>query len=105
MTYDPNRFWGAERQRTLLGVMRDRQADTADGTGLLTGAEHELIGMLGEVAARFREITGPGLPREGDLAEIVFHVHALQRAVLAQAAGRAYPENYRTLGMTLPEPS
>jgi len=43
-------------------------------------------------------ITGQGISREGDLRELTAHVHGIQRAVMKQAAARAYPDRYRLLG-------
>lgn len=47
------------------------------------------------------KITGEGPTRDHDLSELVTHVHALQNAVLSQAAARAYPGRYRALGLSL----
>jgi len=44
------------------------------------------------------EIVGHGPSREGDLAELVVHIHAIQQAVMANAAARAHPDLYRPLG-------
>jgi hypothetical protein len=39
-----------------------------------------------------------GSTREDDLAELRAAIHVVQRAVLAQAAARAYPGEFRLLG-------
>lgn len=71
---------------------------TATDPGLLTAAEHDAIAMTAELWALLCAITTDGPARQGDLAELIFHVHGIQRAVLKQAAARAYPELYRLLG-------
>ena len=65
---------------------------------LLTDEEHELVGLLGRCFNMFCRITSQEDARPADLAEIADKIHQLQSAVLAQAAARAYPELYRTLG-------
>jgi len=65
---------------------------------LLTPAEHALVEKLAEVWNDFNAICGNGPARHGDLTEACAHVHALQQAVLKQAAARAYPDRYRLLG-------
>ena len=54
--------------------------------------------VLGGVYGKFVDMMVPGPARDGDLAEVAFHVHGLQRMILAQAAARAYPERYRLRG-------
>lgn len=74
---------------------------------LLTDAEHramDLTTQLWNVLAT--EVVGDmGGSRAGDLRELGAHLHAIQQAVLSQAAGRAYPNRYRLLGRALAEPS
>lgn len=70
----------------------------------LTPAEHDLIARLIAVWDGFVAVVGAGPTRDGDLAEVAFHVHALQDKVLSQAAARAYPDRYRLLGETLADP-
>lgn len=72
-------------------------------TQLLTDDEHQAVQMLGEVANMMGRIIGDGLTRRGDIAEAVHHVHNLQRMILAQAAARAYPAQYRLMG-DIPHP-
>lgn len=66
--------------------------------GLLTPEEHELVADLGEIWGRFCDVIADGPSRSGDLGELIFHVHALQSALLRQAAARAFPDRYRLLG-------
>ena len=47
-------------------------------------------------------VIGNGPSREGDLSEMCAMIHGLQRAVLKQAAARAYPDRYRLLGGVIP---
>lgn len=65
---------------------------------LLTDQERELLALTGQVADQFARVIGDGPSRDGDVTEAVFHVHALQNMILAQAAARAYPDEFRLLG-------
>lgn len=69
-----------------------------DPRSLLTEEEKSLVDLISDVSRSFGTIVGNGPTREHDLREMVFHVHALQNMVLAQAAARAYPELYRVMG-------
>lgn len=81
----------------------EEEAETSDD--LLTDLEKGTLGNLGHVAEALGYIVGPGPTRTADLAELIGHVHVLQRAILAQAAARARPDLYRFLGgLTDPEP-
>jgi len=72
---------------------------------MLTLEESEVIESLGAVWNTLcSDIVGHGPPREGDLQEAAFHIHALQRMVGSQAAAREYPLSFRLLGETLREP-
>ena len=65
----------------------------------LTPAEKDVIGVLGECASTYKhDILEPGPNFERDLSEFVSHIHDLQWRVLAQAAARAYPDDYRLQG-------
>jgi len=68
---------------------------------LLTSKEKLVLAQLAEVWNGLCEISA-GPIAGADLGELVVHVHALQHAVMAQAAARAYPNEYRKLGATLP---
>lgn len=70
---------------------------------LLTEREQAAVTKLGELWGDLCAIVEDGPTRDPDLAELIVHVHALQHAVMAQAAARAYPETYRRLGSTLRE--
>lgn len=69
--------------------------------GLLTDEEHSAVALLGELHGLLCRIVGMDASREGDMRELVEHIHALQQAVLSNAAARAYPQQYRLLGGTL----
>lgn len=71
---------------------------TATDPGLLSPLEHDAIAITAELWAMLCAITSDGAARDGDLRELIFHIHGIQRAVLKQAAARAYPELYRLLG-------
>lgn len=65
----------------------------------LTEPERRVVALLGEAYTLLDEqVVGDGPTRAGDLLEARGHVHALQHAVMAQAAGRAYPAEFRLLG-------
>lgn len=65
---------------------------------LLTAAEHDAVAMAGELWNLLTCIVADGPARQGDLHELIGHIHAIQHAVLKQAAARAYPDLYRLLG-------
>lgn len=52
-----------------------------------------------------QEVIGRGPTRDNDVREFVNHVHSIQQAILAQAAGRAYPDRFRLLGQTIIPPT
>jgi hypothetical protein len=68
---------------------------------LLTEAEHRAIDYTAALWHELGEIVGPGPSRAVDLRELVVHIHAIQHAVMSQAAARAYPDRFRLLGGTL----
>lgn len=67
----------------------------------LTELEHSTIDKLGTLWTDLCQIVQDGPTRDADLSELIVHVHALQQAVMSQAAGRIYPDRYRLLGSTL----
>jgi len=68
------------------------------GPPLLTTVEHKVIELVGLLPGLLERVVDVGPSRRADLAEVIAHVHAIQNAVLAQAAARAYPDRYRLLG-------
>lgn len=80
----------------------------AGEVAFLTEAEHAAVEALGDAwGLVVAVINDGGNPETFDAHELVPHLHALQNAVLANAAARAYPGTYRPLGGTLrkPDPS
>ncbi|MBM0201804.1 hypothetical protein JNW90_00875 [Micromonospora sp. STR1s_5] len=67
----------------------------------LTPAEHAAMDLTAQLWAALCEITGDDNSRAGDLTELAAPIHAIQHAILAQAAARAYPDRYRLLGGVL----
>lgn len=65
---------------------------------LLTAREHNIIERAGALWDDLCGVVEDGPTRGADLAELIVHVHAIQRAVMANAAARAYPMLYRRLG-------
>jgi hypothetical protein len=57
-------------------------------------------GLLFQLLAN--EVVGDGPAREADLAELTTAIHVIQRAVMGQAAARAYPGQYRPFGEVIP---
>jgi hypothetical protein len=74
---------------------------TADYDALLTDAEHAVIEQAGALWNAVCAAIPEGPTRSADLGELVVHVHAIQHAVMSNAAARAYPDRYRTLGGTI----
>lgn len=67
----------------------------------LTELEREVTADLGRVWNKICTIVGDGPTRDADLAEACAHIHALQHTVMAQAAARAHPGEFRLLGWTI----
>jgi hypothetical protein len=72
---------------------REQMADE-----LLTAEERELVQDLGRIYTRMMDVVRDERTRDDDLREIRFHIHGLQRMLMAQAAARAYPSEFRLLG-------
>ncbi len=65
----------------------------------LTAAELRAMDITVDlVNVMCKEVIGRGPTREADVREFVAHIHVIQQAILSQAAGRAYPRIFRTLG-------
>lgn len=67
-------------------------------TEMLTPLEHKAVDQCADLWDTLLDVVALGQTRGADLAELAAHVHAIQNVVLAQAAGRAYPDKYRLLG-------
>lgn len=72
-----------------------------DEIGLLTFTEHRAVECLADLWGLLGRIIGKGRNQRDDLAELIVPVHALQNAILAQAAARAYPDRYRLMGESI----
>ena len=67
----------------------------------LTETEHLAMATSAELAELVHQVIGDGPNAAQDWAEMAHYIHVIQRTVLSQAAGRAYPDLYRLLGETL----
>jgi hypothetical protein len=65
---------------------------------LLSIEEQALLRSLGECNARYRKIIGDSDEAIDHLREWTVHMNDLQSRVMARAAARAYPEQFRLLG-------
>lgn len=74
-------------------------------TQLLTDDEHRAVELAGELYGVLCAVVGNGPARDQDLRELVAPIHAIQHAVLKQAAARAYPDRYRLLGEKFAAPT
>lgn len=92
----------SEVTRCMDEIDRLRALSNTPHVELLTDAEHKIIADAGQLWNDLCGIVLPGPCRESDLDELVHHIHAIQRVVLAQAAKRAYPDMYRQLGQAPP---
>lgn len=71
--------------------------------GLLTESEREVIRQAGLMFQLItNDIVSDGPTRDADLTELTTAIHIIQRTIMAQAAGRAYPGKYRLLGTVIP---
>lgn len=68
---------------------------------LLSDDELAAIDTTAELASQLSDVVDVGRTRDADLTELVHHLHAIQHAIMAQAAGRAYPDRFRLLGSTI----
>lgn len=71
----------------------------ADVTPALTDLEISVISRMGDLWGDICQIVGDGPTRDADLTELIGHVHGIQRTIMSQAAGRAYPGLFRRLGV------
>ena len=65
---------------------------------LLTDTEQLVVQRAAELYNLICEAVPEGPNRARDIAELVPHIHAIQRTFMAQAAARAFPEIYRAMG-------
>lgn len=64
----------------------------------LTVDEREALRLSGQLANLCRRIIGDGPTAEHDWSEMAVRIHSVQHMVMAQAAARAYPDEFRLLG-------
>lgn len=82
---------------SVNSIIDGRELTTS--TGLMTDEEHHAMEMSAQLWNYInRHVVIAGHTRDSDLREIMFHIHGIQRALLGQAAARAYPDRYRLLG-------
>jgi hypothetical protein len=80
--------------------------DEVRGMAGLTLAEHDAIHRAGRLYSTIAaDVIGFGPTREADLAELRAHIHGIQRMLMAQAAAREYPKDYRLLGDAILKPA
>lgn len=78
---------------------------------LLTDDERKALALTAELTTLVcGKVIARGEGYLGDTTEFVAHIHDIQRMIMSQAAGRAYPDQYRLLGETFqvekePKPS
>lgn len=66
---------------------------------LLTGAEHRALTLIADLWNLLSgQIIESGPSAFDDRRELAGHIHAIQHAIMAQAAARAYPNYFRLLG-------
>ena len=65
---------------------------------MLTDNEKDALALTADLWNILSGIVGRGQTRKNDLKELMFHIHAIENAILAQSAAREYPEKYRTMG-------
>ncbi len=68
---------------------------------LLTDAEHQVIRLAADLWNALCAAVPDGPTRSADMGELCGHIHAIQHAVMANAAARAFPDLYRRLGSTI----
>lgn len=68
---------------------------------LLTDRERRVVDLCAEVWNELAHVIASGPTLRADSAELAAHVHAIQNAVLSQAAARAFPSKYRLLGRVI----
>lgn len=65
----------------------------------LTVHEHNAMELTADLWNLIcQSIAQDGPSRSGDLRELSTHIHAIQHAILSQAAARSYPDRYRLMG-------
>lgn len=73
-------------------------SDSDHNPGFLTAAEHEAIAQAAKLWDTLCAVAEEDVTRSRDLSELAVHIHAIQHAVMANAAARVYPNLYRVMG-------
>jgi hypothetical protein len=90
----PSKAEALEKLRQLL-QMRDGKEQES----LLTNDEMLAVTLAGELYTHIQDhVCGNGSTRDDDLAELRTSIHHVQHWVMAQAAARAYPAEFRLMG-------
>jgi hypothetical protein len=92
--------------RLTLTINRLQEASSATaGEPALTSVERQVIRDAGRLYTRITsEVIGDGPTRDADAAELASAIHTIQRMVLAQAAARLFPDEFRLLGEAIKSP-
>ena len=70
---------------------------------MLTDDERKAVRMAGELYSFIEcHVCGNGSTRDDDLAELRASIHHVQRLVMAQAAARLHPGEFRLMGCGSP---
>jgi len=85
------------RQDNLIVGLRAQIADRA----VLTDRERDIIHDAGQLWNDICTAIPDGPTRDADLLELIGAIHLVQRYFMGQAAARAYPDQYRLLGLSL----
>lgn len=65
---------------------------------LLTTDERKALELTGQLAEACKRIIAHGQSGVHDWNEMAMRIHAVQHMIMAQAAARAYPTEFRLLG-------
>jgi len=69
---------------------------------VLTTAERKALELTGELANLVHhQVISGGPMHDHDWNEFAMRIHAVQHMIMAQAAARAYPDDFRLLGGTI----
>lgn len=64
------------------------------GAARMTPREHQVVEVAALLWNQIVDLIGDGPAAAGDRTELAFHIHGIQRMVMAQAARRAWPWLY-----------
>lgn len=81
-----------------MGLAGAAVSSALDAQVGLTELELRVLDVTAELWNLLCQVVERDVTRDGDLNELSAHVHAIQHAVMANAAGRAHPTKLRRLG-------